>query len=63
MGKMLVCLTLLAAVSLVASNAMADSIRNRLGITGRIGFNVPSNSTEIATGTVGTNTDFIGAEV
>lgn len=60
MGKMLVCLTLLAALTLVASNTIADSIRNRLGITGRIGFIVPSNSTEIATGTVGTNTDFIG---
>lgn len=60
MKKLLVFLTLLAAVTLATSNAKADSIKNRLGITGRLGFIVPSDNTEIATGTVGTNTDFIG---
>ena len=60
MGKRLVILTLLLAVSLAASNALADSIGNRLGITGRIGFIVPSNNSNIAFSAIGTNTDFIG---
>ena len=60
MKKIVVILSLLATVTLMASNSMADSIMNRLGITGRLGFIVPSNSTEVAIGTVGTNTDFIG---
>jgi outer membrane protein len=60
MKKIFVRLSLLVVVILVASNSIADSIKNRLGITGRVGLIVPSDSREIATGTVGTNTDFIG---
>ncbi len=39
---------------------MADSIKGRLGVTGRMGFIVPSDSSGVATGVIGTNTDFIG---
>lgn len=60
MKKIVAGLTLLAVVTFVASASMADSIKNRLGVTGRVGMIVPSDNTEVATGTVGTNTDFIG---
>ncbi len=35
---------LIVALSLTAGNAMAESIKGRLGITGQVGFQVPSNS-------------------
>ncbi len=48
------------SIALFAGQAGADSIANRLGVTGRIGFIVPSDSTGVATGTIGANADFIG---
>ncbi len=62
MKKLLVCLGILSAAVLLLSTAAtaADSIKNRLGITGRLGFIVPSNSSEVITGTIGTNADVIG---
>jgi len=39
---------------------MADNIMGRLGVTGRIGFIVPSDSSNVLGGVVGTNADLIG---
>jgi outer membrane protein len=52
------CIT--ALLVLATGAAMADSIMGRIGVTGRVGFNVPSDSSSIATGVIGTNTSFIG---
>lgn len=49
-----------AMLAMASGTAMADSIKNRFGITGRVGFIVPSDSTEVAAGVVGTNADVIG---
>ncbi len=49
-----------ALLALASGTAMADSIKERVGVTGRIGFIVPSDSSSVATGVVGTNTDVIG---
>jgi len=49
-----------AALILTAGSAMADNIKGRLGVTGKIGFIVPSNSSSVATGVIGTNAEFIG---
>ena len=53
-----------AVFSLVSGNALAgDSIKNRFGITGKIGFIVPADSEDVAAGVMVTrNTDvgFIG---
>ena len=49
-----------ALLTLSAGTVMADSIMGRLGVTGRMGFIVPSDSSGVATGVIGTNTDFIG---
>ncbi|HLO25047.1 MAG TPA: outer membrane beta-barrel protein [Geobacteraceae bacterium] len=54
------CMACVAALlTLSAGSAMADSIRGRLGVTGRLGFIVPSESSGVATGLIGTNTEFI----
>jgi len=47
-------------LTFVAGTVFADSISGRVGVTGRIGFIVPSDSSSIATGVIGTNADFIG---
>jgi outer membrane protein len=60
MKKFILAFFVVLSLTLPMGTAMADSIENRLGITGRLGFIVPSDSTELATGTIGTNTDFIG---
>ncbi len=60
MKKIFLAFAAVLSLTLFAGQASADSIKNRLGVTGRIGFIVPSDSTELATGTIGTNTDFIG---
>lgn len=44
--RRLIILTLIA-LSLVAGNAMAESINGRLGLTGKLGFVVPLNDSEI----------------
>ena len=55
------CMVCVAAMlTLSAGTAMADSIKGRLGVTGRLGFIVPSDSSNVAFGVAGTNTDFIG---
>ena len=60
MTKRLLILCVAGMLSLTAGTAMADSIKNRLGVTGRMGFIVPSDNGEVLTGTTGTNTEFIG---
>ncbi|HEY6838878.1 MAG TPA: outer membrane beta-barrel protein, partial [Geobacteraceae bacterium] len=54
--------TILCVGALVTASgtAMAESIKNRFGITGRAGFIVPSDSSEVVSGVVGTNVDVIG---
>jgi outer membrane protein len=49
-----------AAITLAAGSAMADSIKGRVGVTGKIGFIVPSDSSSVASGVIGTNAEFIG---
>lgn len=49
-----------ALITLATGTAMADSIMGRTGVTGRLGFIVPSDSSSFLTGVFGTNTDFIG---
>lgn len=49
-----------AVITLATGTAMADSIKGRSGVTGRLGFIVPSDSSSVASGVIGTNIDFIG---
>jgi outer membrane protein len=49
-----------AALVLTAVTAMADSIMGRVGVTGKLGFIVPSDSSSVATGVIGTNASLIG---
>lgn len=60
MKKYLCMVCVASLLTLSAGVAMADSIMGRLGVTGRMGFIVPSDSSGVATGVIGTNTDFIG---
>lgn len=55
MKRCFVVFGLVAVFTLMAISAQADSIRGRVGVTGRLGFIVPSNSDDIAT-----ETGFIG---
>lgn len=57
---MLVCLT--ATMSLACGTALADSIKGRIGVTGRIGFLIPADSEDIRLGTAvsETDTNFVG---
>lgn len=59
MVKRFLALCTAVMLCLAAGTAMADSIRERLGVTGRIGFLVPSDS-ELSGLVVGTDTGFIG---
>ena len=45
MKKLIVFACLASAVSMTASTAMADSIKGRVGVTGRIGFLSPADNT------------------
>jgi outer membrane protein len=44
MKKIVVFVCMTAVLALAAGTAMAESIKNRIGVTGRIGFLVPSDS-------------------
>ncbi len=44
MKRIMIFALMAAAVTLIAGNAMADSIAGRVGITGRIGFLIPTDS-------------------
>ena len=59
MTKRLVMLCLAVMFILTAGTALADSIRGRLGLTGRLGFAVPADSNINGT-TISTETGFIG---
>jgi outer membrane protein len=60
MRNVLIAFVALLSFAVFAGSAIADSIQYRLGVTGRIGLIVPSDSTELALGTIGTDADFIG---
>ena len=47
-------------LTLVAGTVMAESIKGRLGVTGKIGFVIPSDSDSDFKGKIDTNTGFIG---
>lgn len=59
MNKIIYCCCLAAALLLATTPAMADDIRGRLGVTGRLGFLVPADS-ELAGRSAGTDTGFVG---
>lgn len=59
MKKLLVLVCLAATVSLSSGNAMADSIKGRVGVTGKIGLLVPGNS-EYGEKAVKTDAGFVG---
>jgi outer membrane protein len=59
MKRYLFSVVLIAVISLAAGNALADSINGRIGVTGRIGFIVPSDS-DLLGPTVSTDAGFIG---
>jgi outer membrane protein len=59
MTKRLIMLCLAVMFILTAGTALADSIRGRLGLTGRLGFAVPADS-EINGSNVDTDTGFNG---
>ncbi len=60
MKKFIILAVLLALVSLVPGAAMADSIKGRLGVTGKVGFIVPSdNEAEFGFGTNHTDTGLV----
>ncbi len=60
MKKFILAFFVALALTVSVESAMAESIEHRLGVTGRLGFIVPSDSTELGLGTIGTNVDFIG---
>lgn len=52
---------LAAAIALASGTAMAENIKGRLGLTGRIGFQVPAdNEAEFGLGNNKTDTGFVG---
>lgn len=59
MTKRLIMLCLAVMFILTAGTALADSIRGRLGITGRLGFAVPADS-NINGSNISTETGFNG---
>jgi outer membrane protein len=59
MKKLLVLACATATISLAAAPAIADSIGGRLGVTGKIGFTVPSDS-DFNSGDNHTDPGFIG---
>jgi len=61
MKRNVIAVFLLSICWLSADPAFADSIKGRFGISGRIGFLVPADNEEIATGTViGTSRSDVG---
>lgn len=59
MKKLLVLVCLAATVSLTTGTAMADSIKGRVGVTGKIGLLVPGNS-DIGDKRIKTDVGFVG---
>lgn len=61
MKKILVLLCATATLSLAAGSALADSIKGRLGVTGKIGFSIPADG-DFGPNNSSTDTDngFIG---
>ncbi|GFE62648.1 porin family protein [Geobacter sp. AOG2] len=59
MNKIIYCCCLAAALFLATTPAMADDIKGRLGVTGRLGFLVPADS-ELQGRSADTDTDFVG---
>ena len=61
MKKFLVCLCVILLSGVCSGNALADNIGGRFGVTGRIGFIIPADSENVASGTVvDTDASFIG---
>ena len=61
MKKLLVCLCVTLLSGVCSGNALADNIGGRFGVTGRIGFIIPADSENVASGTVvDTDASFIG---
>ena len=61
MKKFIVLACLAASVSLASGTAMADSIKGRVGVTGRVGFQVPAdNNAEFGWGKNHTDTGLVG---
>lgn len=59
MGKLSVYVSAMLCLLLIVGTAAADSIKGRLGVTGRLGFVVPSESNDIY-GDIGTDPGFRG---
>jgi len=59
MNKIIYCCCLAAALFLATTPAMADDIRGRVGVTGRLGFLAPADS-ELSGRSAGTDTGFVG---
>lgn len=61
MKKLVVLACLAAAFTLASGTAMAESIKGRLGVTGKLGFQVPAdNDAEFGWGKNHTDTGFVG---
>jgi outer membrane protein len=58
--RKLIVFCVVAALTLAAGTAMADNIAGRYGLTGKLGFIVPSDSSNVVTGVIGTNASVIG---
>lgn len=59
--QIIVCGLLAATVALASGTAMAESIKGRVGVTGRVGFQVPAdNEAEFGWGNNRTDTGFVG---
>lgn len=59
MKKILVLVCATVTLSLAAGSAFADSIKGRLGVTGKIGFTIPADG-EYGPNNIDTDTGFIG---
>ena len=59
MKKILILACLAASLSMLTAPAMADSIKGRVGVTGKIGFLIPSNS-DYGDYKIDTDVGFIG---
>ena len=59
MKKLLILVCATATFSLAAGTAFADSIAGKIGVTGKIGFQIPSNG-DIGSNTIHTDAGFIG---
>lgn len=61
MKKLIVLSCLAASVALASGTAMAESIKGRVGVTGRLGFQIPAdNEAEFGWGNNKTDTGFVG---